>query len=153
MGADTIVMVGSGPPCRLGLYDLVQKVILEDMGLHCRWLTIPPRLTWQAIWKNDEETKELKKELSAKNILLFPHGLWMGPLRTKFKGFKLHQKSFSTRGFKCNECGNQCEGIELPVDHHVVACWGDLCERHRQTMNGIIAPACQSTCTADRHGT
>jgi predicted nucleotide-binding protein (sugar kinase/HSP70/actin superfamily) len=71
-------MVGSGPPCRLGLYDLVQKVILEDMGLHYRWLTIPPRLTWQAIWKNYEETKELKKELSAKNILLFPYGLWMG---------------------------------------------------------------------------
>lgn len=78
MGADTIVMVGSGPPCRLGLYDLVQKVILEDMGLHYRWLTIPPRLTWQAIWKNHEETKELRKELSAKNIFLFPYGLWMG---------------------------------------------------------------------------
>ncbi|NWG02513.1 MAG: CoA protein activase [Syntrophaceae bacterium] len=77
-GADTIVMVGSGPPCRLGLYDLVQKVILEDMGLHYRWLTIPPRLTWRAIWKNHEETKELRKELSAKNIFLFPYGLWMG---------------------------------------------------------------------------
>lgn len=78
MGADTIVMVGSGPPCRLGLYDLVQKVILEDMGLHYRWLTIPPRLSWQAIWKNHEETKELKKELSPKNYVLFPYGLWMG---------------------------------------------------------------------------
>jgi predicted nucleotide-binding protein (sugar kinase/HSP70/actin superfamily) len=78
MGADTIVMVGSGPPCRLGLYDLVQKVILEDMGLHYRWLTIPPRLTWEAIWKNHEETKELRKELSPKNFLLFPYALWMG---------------------------------------------------------------------------
>jgi predicted nucleotide-binding protein (sugar kinase/HSP70/actin superfamily) len=78
MGADTIVMVGSGPPCRLGLYDLVQKVILEDMGLHYRWLTIPPRLSWKAMWKNHEETKELRKELSAKNILFFPYGLWMG---------------------------------------------------------------------------
>ncbi|MBM4341100.1 MAG: CoA protein activase [Deltaproteobacteria bacterium] len=78
MGADTIVMVGSGPPCRLGLYDLVQKVILEDMGLHFRWLTIPPRLTWQTLWKNYEETKELKKELSWKNILLFPYALRMG---------------------------------------------------------------------------
>ncbi|MCX8119017.1 MAG: CoA protein activase [Desulfobacterota bacterium] len=78
LGADTIVMVGSGPPCRLGLYDLVQKVILEDLGLHFRWLTIPPRLTWQALWKNYEETKELKKELTWKNILLFPHGLRMG---------------------------------------------------------------------------
>jgi predicted nucleotide-binding protein (sugar kinase/HSP70/actin superfamily) len=53
-------------------------VILEDMGLHYRWLTIPPRLTWQAIWKNHEETKELRKELSARNIFLFPYGLWMG---------------------------------------------------------------------------
>ncbi len=77
-GADTIVMVGSGPPCRLGLYDLVQKVILEDMGLHYRWLTIPPRLGWKAMWKNHEETKELRKELSAKNVLLFPYGLWIG---------------------------------------------------------------------------
>jgi predicted nucleotide-binding protein (sugar kinase/HSP70/actin superfamily) len=71
-------MVGSGPPCRLGLYDLVQKVILEDMGLHYRWLTIPSRLTWHTIWKNYEETKELRKELSWKNIVLFPYGLWMG---------------------------------------------------------------------------
>ena len=78
MGADTIVMVGSGPPCRLGLYDLVQKVILEDLGFRYRWLTIPPRLTWKAIWKNYEETKELKKELSPRNILRFPYGLWMG---------------------------------------------------------------------------
>ncbi len=77
-GADTIVMVGSGPPCRLGLYDLVHKVILEDLGLPFRWLTIPPRLTWQAFWKNYEETKELKKELTWKNILLFPYGLYMG---------------------------------------------------------------------------
>ncbi len=77
-GADTIVMVGSGPPCRLGLYDLVQKVILEDLGLSYRWLTIPPRLTWHAIWNNYQETKELKKELSWKNIFLFPHGLRMG---------------------------------------------------------------------------
>ena len=78
MGADTIVMVGSGPPCRLGLYDLVQKVILEDMGLQYRWLTIPPRLSLKAMWRNHEETKELRKELSAKNILFFPYGLWMG---------------------------------------------------------------------------
>src|SRR4030042_5468588 len=78
MGADTIGMVGSGPPCRLGLYDLVQKVILDDLGMHYRWLTIPPRLTWRAILKNHEEPKELRKQVSARNILLFPYGLWMG---------------------------------------------------------------------------
>ena len=78
LGADTIVMVGSGPPCRLGLYDLVQKIILEDLGLHYRWLTIPPRLDWPALLKNRDETRELKKELSLKNITTFPYALWIG---------------------------------------------------------------------------
>jgi hypothetical protein len=51
--------------------------------------------------------------------------------KTQFRGFDLLQKSCSTRGFDCGECGNQCEVIQLLVDHQVVACWGDLCERYR----------------------
>jgi predicted CoA-substrate-specific enzyme activase len=51
--------------------------------------------------------------------------------KTQFKGFDLPQKSCATRGFDCSECGNQCEVIQLLVDHRVVACWGDLCERYR----------------------
>jgi len=77
-GADTIVMVGSGPPCRLGLYDLVHQVILKDLGLHYRWLTIPSRLTWAALMKNHEETKPLRRELTPKNYLTFPYALYIG---------------------------------------------------------------------------
>ncbi|UCC66608.1 MAG: hypothetical protein JSW32_01290 [Deltaproteobacteria bacterium] len=78
MGADTIVMVGSGPPCRLGLYDLVHKVILEDLGLGYRWLTIPPGLTWDALMRNHQETKPLRKDLTLKNYLTFPYALYVG---------------------------------------------------------------------------
>ena len=53
------------------------------------------------------------------------------PSQTQFRGFDLPQKSCSTRGFECSECGNQCEVVQLIVDHRVVACWGDLCERYR----------------------
>jgi predicted nucleotide-binding protein (sugar kinase/HSP70/actin superfamily) len=77
-GADTIVMVGSGPPCRLGLYDLVHKVILEDLGLHYRWLTIPAHLTWDTLKKNNEETKPLRKDLVWGNYLTFPYALYIG---------------------------------------------------------------------------
>ena len=59
------------------------------------------------------------------------------PSRTQFRGFDLPQKSCSTRGFDCEECGNQCEVIQLLVDHEVVACWGDLCERYRQKKDSI----------------
>lgn len=55
------------------------------------------------------------------------------PPQTQFRGFDLPQKSCSTRGFECSECGNQCEVVQLIVDHRVVACWGDLCERFRKT--------------------
>jgi predicted CoA-substrate-specific enzyme activase len=54
------------------------------------------------------------------------------PSQTQFRGFDLPQKSCSTRGFECSECGNQCEVVQLIVDRHVVACWGDLCERFRK---------------------
>jgi predicted CoA-substrate-specific enzyme activase len=53
------------------------------------------------------------------------------PSQTLFRGFDFLQKSCSTRGFECSECGNQCEVVQLIVDHRVVACWGDLCERFR----------------------
>ncbi len=77
-GADTIVMVGSGPPCRLGLYDRTIKIILDDLGYQYRWLTIPGIFNLQAFLQNHAETKVLKKELSPKNIAKFPGAIVIG---------------------------------------------------------------------------
>ncbi len=77
-GADTIVMIGSGPPCRLGLYDRIIKVILDDMGYKFRWLTIPGIFNWQAFLQNHDETKPLRKELTVGNYLRFPWAMVMG---------------------------------------------------------------------------
>jgi predicted nucleotide-binding protein (sugar kinase/HSP70/actin superfamily) len=77
-GADTIVMVGSGPPCRLGLYDRTIKIILDDLGYKYRWLTIPGVFNIQSFLQNHAETRELKKELSPLNIARFPGAILMG---------------------------------------------------------------------------
>lgn len=77
-GADTIVMVGSGPPCRLGLYDRTIKIILDDLGYSYRWLTIPGIFNFQSFLQNHAETKELKKELSPLNIAKFPGAIMIG---------------------------------------------------------------------------
>jgi len=77
-GADTIVMIGSGPPCRLGLYDRTIKIILKDMGYDFRWLTIPGMFNWQALLQNREETKALRSELTGANIARFPFAMLMG---------------------------------------------------------------------------
>ncbi len=78
MGADTIVMVGSGPPCRLGLYDRTIKVILADMGYDFRWLTIPGLFNFQALLQNREEARVLRKELKVSNYARFPWAMVMG---------------------------------------------------------------------------
>ncbi|MEN8256240.1 MAG: CoA protein activase [Thermodesulfobacteriota bacterium] len=77
-GADTIVMVGSGPPCRLGLYDRTIKVILTDLGYEYRWLTIPGIFNWQSFLQNHDETRELRKELTLANFLRFPRAIMIG---------------------------------------------------------------------------
>ena len=73
-GADTVVMVGSGPPCRLGLYDRTLKIILRDMGHDIRWLTIPGIFNRQALLQNREETRELRKELVFRQFFPLPLG-------------------------------------------------------------------------------
>ena len=74
MGADTIVMVGSGPPCRLGLYDLVQKVILEDMGLHYRWLTIPASIKLEGDVEESRGDERAEKRVECEECSPLP--LW-----------------------------------------------------------------------------
>jgi predicted nucleotide-binding protein (sugar kinase/HSP70/actin superfamily) len=76
-GADTVVMIGSGPPCRLGLYDRVLKVVLRDMGYRLRWLTIPGIFNREALIQNREETRELRRELTGANLRRFPYALWL----------------------------------------------------------------------------
>jgi len=143
-----------------GLCDSLVKNYLNNV---CRGKEILSPIVFQGgVAANRGIQKALERELEV-HLIIPEHFDVMGaigaakllkkgkPSQTQFRGFDLPQKSCSTRGFECGECENQCEVIELLVDHQVVACWGDLCERYRQTKNGI-APACQSTCTADRHG-
>jgi len=77
-GADTVIMIGSGPPCRLGMYDRVLKMALEEMGYNFRWLTIPGIFNWQAFLQNREETLELRRELTPANIMRFPLAVYVG---------------------------------------------------------------------------
>ena len=129
-----------------GLCDSLVKNYLNNV---CRGKEILPPIVFQGgVAANRGIQKALERELEV-SLVIPKHFDVMGalgaaklvkkakPSSTRFRGFDLPQKSCSTRGFECGECENQCEVIELLVDHQVVACWGDLCERYRQTKNGI----------------
>ncbi len=60
------------------------------------------------------------------------------PSKSLFKGFDLLEKTCFTHGFECDECGNQCEVVQLIINEKVVACWGDLCERYRDSKSIIV---------------
>jgi predicted CoA-substrate-specific enzyme activase len=124
-----------------GLCDALVKNYLNNV---CRGKEIHSPIVFQGgVAANRGIQKAMEKELET-SLIIPDHFDVMGaigaaklvkrvhPLKTQFRGIDLSRKACSTRGFECNECGNQCEVIQLWVDHQVVACWGDLCERYRQ---------------------
>jgi predicted CoA-substrate-specific enzyme activase len=128
-----------------GLCDSLVKNYLNNV---CRGKEILAPIVFQGgVAANRGIQKALERELEV-SLVIPKHFDVMGamgaaklvkkaqPPQTQFRGFDLPRKSCSTRGFECGECGNQCEVIELLVDHQVAASWGDLCERYRQTKNG-----------------
>ncbi len=128
-----------------GLCDSLVKNYLNNV---CRGKEVLSPIVFQGgVAANRGIHKALEKELEA-SFIIPKHFDVMGaigaaklvkrarPSETKFRGFDLLRKSCSTRGFECGECENQCEVIELLVDHQVVACWGDLCERYRYAQKG-----------------
>ena len=127
-----------------GLCDSLVKNYLNNV---CRGKEILSPIVFQGgVAANRGIQKALEKELEV-SLVIPRHFDVMGALgvaklvkkaklsKTQFRGFDLPRKSCSTRGFECGECENQCEVIELLVDHQVVACWGDLCERYRHPQS------------------
>jgi predicted CoA-substrate-specific enzyme activase len=123
-----------------GLCDSLVKNYLNNV---CRGKEILSPIIFQGgVAANQGIQKAIEKELET-SLIVPEHFDVMGaigaaklvkkakPFKTQFRGFDLSKKSCSTRGFECSECENQCEVIQLVVDHRVVACWGDLCERYR----------------------
>ena len=127
-----------------GLCDSLVKNYLNNV---CRGKEILSPIVFQGgVAANRGIQKALERELEV-SFIIPKHFDVMGAIgaakvvkraklsKTQFRGFDLRRKSCSTRGFECGECENQCEVIELLVDHQVVACWGDLCERYRHTQS------------------
>jgi len=129
-----------------GLCDSLVKNYLNNV---CRGKELLSPIVFQGgVAANQGIRKALEKELET-DLLIPEHFGLMGALgaaklakrakpdRTQFKGFELSRKSCSTRGFECDECGNQCEVVQLLVDQQVVACWGDLCEKYRKSSDPV----------------
>ena len=125
-----------------GLCDSLVKNYLNNV---CRGKELLAPYVFQGgVAANHGIRRALERELNA-DLFIPEHFGLMGalgaaklvkrekPAQTRFKGFELLRKSCVTRGFECNKCENRCEVIELLVNGEVVACWGDLCERYRNT--------------------
>ena len=52
---------------------------------------------------------------------------------TKFNGFDAANSTYETRSFECSGCPGLCEVVELRMDGHVRARWGDRCGRWSST--------------------
>ncbi|MCX8119015.1 MAG: acyl-CoA dehydratase activase [Desulfobacterota bacterium] len=122
---------------------LCESLVKNYLNNVCRGKELLPPFIFQGgVAANPGIRKALEKELETPLFVPEHYGL-MGAIgaaklvkrarlsQTRFRGFESIRKPWVTRGFECNECGNQCEVIELVVADEVMACWGDLCERYR----------------------
>ncbi|MEW6524222.1 MAG: acyl-CoA dehydratase activase [Bacillota bacterium] len=48
---------------------------------------------------------------------------------TRFRGFSVADEAFTTTGFNCHGCPNDCEIVEARSNQKVLARWGGRCER------------------------
>ncbi len=123
-----------------GLCDSLVRNYLNNV---CRGKEILSPIVFQGgVAANPGIRKALEEELGV-SLIVPDHFDLMGaigaarlvkkakPSRTCFRGFRTLRESYLTRGFECDDCENNCEVIQLLVRHEVVACWGDLCEKHR----------------------
>ena len=61
-----------------------------------------------------------------------------GSFKTDFRGFDLIDMNFNTTTFKCDDCPNQCEIVQITLngennlesESEVIACWGSRCGKH-----------------------
>lgn len=54
-----------------------------------------------------------------------------GGAKTKFAGLSLLDSSYSTKGYVCSDCPNNCEIVQISRDNHFLASWGSRCGRSR----------------------
>ncbi|OPX17899.1 hypothetical protein BXT86_04015, partial [candidate division WOR-3 bacterium 4484_100] len=56
----------------------------------------------------------------------------LGVQKTKFKGFDLTSKSYSSRSFICNKCSNECEINEITIAGEKPIYYGGRCGRYEE---------------------
>ncbi len=126
-----------------GLSDSLVKNYLNDVARGKDLL--PPFVFQGGVAANPGIRKVLEEELGLP-VVVPPHFEVMGALgavklarraglsRTAFKGFEVAQSECFTRSIECDECGNNCEVVELIVDGGTIACWGDRCGKYSDVL-------------------
>lgn len=79
LGADTLIMIGGCGPCRFGLYGLLLKEILQDMGIYYQtiFLEPPDNGYWQLI-------QRIKKMIGPVSLWTIIQGIHLGYKKALF---------------------------------------------------------------------
>ena len=51
---------------------------------------------------------------------------------SRFKGVRILEDDFTTRGFECQDCPNQCEIVEIFQNGEKISSWGSRCGKRNQ---------------------
>jgi activator of 2-hydroxyglutaryl-CoA dehydratase len=100
----------------------------------------PPVVFQGGVAFNQGIKKALEKELKMEVIVPDHHEV-MGAIgaailvrenmpseKSRFRGFDVGRKVFSTSSFECKSCSNMCEIAQIAIEKNVLARWGGRCD-------------------------
>ncbi len=107
---------------------LCQAMVRNFLSNVCAGKEIRPPIVLQGGVSANRGIRRAFNEALRTEVIIPQHNMVMGaygaallaaranPARTRFRGYSLCDREIATRSFRCNDCPNQCEVIEI-MDH------------------------------------
>jgi len=123
------------------LMGLCHAMVRNYLGNVCRGKEIKEPIIFQGgVSANQGIIRAFRESLNLE-IIIPRHNMVMGAYgaallavranitQTAFRGFEIHEHSINTRAFRCSDCANQCEVLEILDNDALLGRSGDRCRK------------------------
>jgi predicted CoA-substrate-specific enzyme activase len=123
------------------LMGLCHAMVRNYLGNVCRGKEIKEPIVFQGGVSANQGILRAFREALGLEIIIPKHNMVMGAYgaallairagvkQTRFRGFEIHEHSINTRGFRCDDCANQCEVLEILDNDALLGRSGGRCRK------------------------
>jgi activator of 2-hydroxyglutaryl-CoA dehydratase len=132
------------------LMGLCHAMVRNYLGNVCRGKEIKEPIIFQGGVSANQGIIRAFKESLGLDIIIPKHHMVMGAYgaallarranitKTTFRGFEIHDHAINTRAFRCADCANQCEVLEILDNGLLLGRTGDRCRKWERTVGECV---------------